>query len=224
MPDPDPRPEPYAWTSSPENDKVIGAFVQALTTLNDVRVDSKVEAGPMRYKYATLGAVLEEIRPKLATQGLVLSQSPTDIGVITTVFHSSGQWLRFPPLLIRPAGGTPQNMGSAISYARRYQLLSICNLATDDDDGAAASTPPPSRPAPPPEPDPRHARIAKVTEELAALSEQHKTETKNWAAGAGKKLSPAAMFEDPEWLGEVEGYLAMLAAETVSQSGGEEPF
>ena len=33
----------------------------------------------------------------------------------------------------------PQQIGSAISYARRYSLLSILNLNTDDDDGNAAA-------------------------------------------------------------------------------------
>jgi hypothetical protein len=35
----------------------------------------------------------------------------------------------------------PQAQGSAISYARRYAITSILNLAISDDDGEAASRP-----------------------------------------------------------------------------------
>ena len=232
MPDTDaaaPAADPFVWTSSHENDKVIAAFVAALIDMDDIQVDSKVEAGPMRYKYATLAAVLNEVRPKLAKHGLVLSQSPTtEVGVITTVFHQSGQWLRFPPLLIRPAGGTPQNVGSAISYSRRYSILSICNLATEDDDGHAASVAP-RPPAASSEPDPRHGRIAAVTDGLGRLSPQDRDEIKAWAEKAGKKLSQKAMFEDPEWLSEVEGYLAVVENDATTRNeatraGDEEPF
>ena len=53
--------------------------------------------------------------------------------------HSSGEWIGgvYP---VRPAQNTPQGMGSAITYARRYSLSAMLGLAADDDDdGNAAS-------------------------------------------------------------------------------------
>lgn len=41
-----------------------------------------------------------------------------------------------------PAGGTPQQTGSAITYARRYSALAALGLATEDDDGQSATVPP----------------------------------------------------------------------------------
>jgi hypothetical protein len=228
MPDPEPTTvDPFTWTTSSGSVEVISAFVKALKTMKDITFDAKVEAGPMRYKYATLSQVLDEVRPKLADHGLVMSQTATEVGVSTTFFHESGEWLRFPPLYIKPAGGTPQNVGSAISYARRYSILSICNLATEDDDGHAAAKAPPAAPERPAPRDTRPDRIDAVLTTLGGLSERYKAETKAWATSAGKKLSGKALFEDAEWLDEVEGYLNVLLTEIEQQTpppGDEEPF
>jgi hypothetical protein len=52
-------------------------------------------------------------------------------------------------------------MGSAITYARRYQLAAIVGVAPDDDDdGNAASEPTPARAAaPPPKPEAKPAKL-----------------------------------------------------------------
>ena len=42
-----------------------------------------------------------------------------------------------------------QALGSAITYARRYALVSMLGLEQDDDDGNKACTPPPPPPPPP---------------------------------------------------------------------------
>ena len=195
-----------SWVASFPSDKVIPAFVKALWEMDDVAKTKKVEAGPMRYSYADLGDVLGEIRPKLKAQGLALSQSAnTEFGVTTTLFHESGQWLRFAPLLIKPAGGTPQNIGSAITYARRYSAQTVMGLATEDDDGRAASVA-----AAPPTHDPRTGRVDEMLRRLTALGDDDKAEMKSWAEGEGRKLSGKALYEDPEWLDQVEAYLDVL--------------
>jgi len=54
--------------------------------------------------------------------------------LIGTLSHSSGEWIRtFIPLIADKMD--MQKMGSAISYARRYALSSLCHIATEDDDG-----------------------------------------------------------------------------------------
>lgn len=216
MPDPDPDVWTYLWTSSPESDKVIPAFVAALNDMHDIKTDSKVEAGPMRYKYATLGAVLDEVKPKLSGKGLAMSQSPTALGVITTIFHDSGQWLRFPPVLIESVGKTPQNVGSAISYSRRYSVLSICNLATEDDDGASASVNPRSEA---PAHDPVKIRTDAVMRRLGELTADQQNEVKAWADG--RSLAGNNLFRDVEWLSQVEGYLAVLDDDIAREAAQE---
>ena len=127
---------------SDESEQVIAAFVKAAAVMGDVRKNAKVNAGQMRYTYADLATVLEAVRPHLAANGLALSQWADEDGVSTVLYHTSGQWIKYPPLQIAPEGAKAQAVGSAISYAKRYQILSVFGLATEDDDGAHAQQPP----------------------------------------------------------------------------------
>jgi len=63
-----------------------------------------------------------------------------DNGVkIETIFmHSSGEQIS-GGLLYVPSQQDAQKYGSALTYARRYSLLSACGLPAEDDDGNAAS-------------------------------------------------------------------------------------
>ena len=56
--------------------------------------------------------------------------------------HTSGQWIE-GELAIKPTKMDAQGVGSVISYARRYSLMSILGIAAagEDDDGAKASKP-----------------------------------------------------------------------------------
>jgi hypothetical protein len=95
-------------------------------------------------KYAGLPTVLEAVLPILNENGLVLSQSPiTDgdkIGVKTTIIHAeSGETIE-GEFTMQLSKNDPQGAGSAITYARRYSLISILGLNVDeDDDGNLAS-------------------------------------------------------------------------------------
>ena len=60
------------------------------------------------------------------------------IAVGTVVMHRGGGRLVSPTIAL-PAVGTPQAVGSAITYARRYSLLATIGLATEDDDAQAAA-------------------------------------------------------------------------------------
>ena len=189
------------WDASEPCDKVIPAFVKALNTLEDVVKDRRVVAGPMHYSYADLATVFDEVRPKLKAQGLAVSQVANADGVTTTVFHESGQWLRFAPLAVTAMGHTPQNQGSAITYSRRYSLLAIMGMATEDDDAHSASV----ATTPHADMDPVHDRIDGVLRQMKDLSEDDKARLKEWADG--RSLSAKSLYDDRDWLGEVEGFL-----------------
>lgn len=98
--------------------------------------------------YATLQDVIEGTRSALNANGIALLQFPADsenpkrIGIITLLSHSSGEYLesRYTfPLGSDLAHGT----GSAITYAKRYAMCAILNVAGDeDDDGNEASNVP----------------------------------------------------------------------------------
>lgn len=94
-----------------------------------------------RSKYADLAAVRAVIREPLAVNDISIIQAPRTIGseveVETMLLHKSGEYIA--ETLRLPVGKwDAHGIGSGISYARRYGLMSILALAADDDDGNAA--------------------------------------------------------------------------------------
>jgi hypothetical protein len=137
-----------AWAAtSPFIDKWMAAFVAALGTVEDVirgeeaKVKSQRTGAEFTYTYAGLATYFAASRPKLAEHGLAISQSVTnDDGVVTvwtTILHTSGQWVTFLPLTFATSSN-PQDVGSAMTYARRYSHMAALGLASEDDDGQRA--------------------------------------------------------------------------------------
>ena len=89
-------------------------------------------------KYADLAAVLDAIRKPLSDNGLAVTQTSEmrngTFCLVTRLCHSSGQWIAGEYPL--PAQATPQQLGSALTYARRYSLSAIACIAADEDDAA----------------------------------------------------------------------------------------
>lgn len=86
-------------------------------------------------KYASLAAILDEIQSMLTECKLVFTQIPEEsTHLITLLFHTeSGEFIE-SRYELKSAQTTPQGIGSAITYARRYSLTSILGLNIDDDD------------------------------------------------------------------------------------------
>ena len=101
------------------------------------------------YTYADLADVLKVALKALSAHGLGIMQFPevaydqngTTVTMGATLFHASGEYMVVPPLPLRiRSNATAQEVGSAITYARRYQLQSVLGLSPDDDDdGSKAS-------------------------------------------------------------------------------------
>ena len=95
-------------------------------------------------KYADINSVLAEIRPILSEFGIVVMQ-PTRIvdghNVLMTylVNADNGEQLGEASMLL-PDIQDVQKLGAAITYLRRYELVSILALEQEDDDGSSAST------------------------------------------------------------------------------------
>lgn len=93
----------------------------------------------LKNRYADLGAYLEVVMPALSECGLILNQFPTGSGLITQITHAeSGEFFRcnFP---LNVSGKTGQEIGSQISYFRRYSISAILSLFAEDDDNNASS-------------------------------------------------------------------------------------
>jgi hypothetical protein len=92
--------------------------------------------------YASLPHIITEVSEPLEKAGLILSQLPNGDGLTTMLIHAeSGEYISATYTLQVVRQNDPQAQGSAISYARRYAITSILNLAISDDDGEAATRP-----------------------------------------------------------------------------------
>ncbi len=87
--------------------------------------------------FADLESVIKVIKPAFLKHGLSFVQLPITseggkgIGVSTMLMHSSGQWIEGEYLLPLEKV-TPQGAGAAITYARRYGLVSLCGIPQVD--------------------------------------------------------------------------------------------
>lgn len=105
--------------------------------------DDKGQAGNRETRYANLARITDAVEPLLIELRLVWTCLPT---------MSDGQFVLRYKLEHEPSGeyltgdyplpsSSPQTMGGAITYARRYALCAVLNIApVEDDDDADAAT------------------------------------------------------------------------------------
>jgi hypothetical protein len=114
----------------------------------------KTSSNPhFKSRYADLAACVEAVVEAFNNNGIFLMQ-PThdcDDGVIveTLFIHESGEQMSSGKLHVPAAKRDAQGYGSALTYARRYSLMTACGIVPEDDDGNSASKP---KPAPAPAP------------------------------------------------------------------------
>lgn len=95
--------------------------------------------------YVSLEGVLEVVLPVLNELGLLLLQPPTNVNgqpALRTIIADveSGEQIEYDMMLVLERDN-PQGQGSALTYAKRYSILSLLGLTADaDDDGQKAST------------------------------------------------------------------------------------
>ncbi len=98
-----------------------------------------------RSKYAGLDACIEAVIDALHANGIALMQRnvPCESGVSveTILLHTSGETISGGILHVPASKQDAQGYGSALTYARRYGILTLCGIAPEDDDGNAASRP-----------------------------------------------------------------------------------
>lgn len=122
-------------------------FIQVLNEVPNFVTDETAQAGNRTYKYLNLATILKTIKPVFEKHGLAFSQRVTFsnegearqvIGTVETIiFDSEEQMVACSyPFFVT---GDPQQVGSAITYARRYSLYAVLGIFPDkDDDGAYA--------------------------------------------------------------------------------------
>jgi hypothetical protein len=119
-------------------------YQKLLLAQQEIGTITKSKENPFfKSKYADINVILAIVKPILNKNGLVLTQAfvtreDGKTGIITGLVEAeNGQGLHY--FVEMPLGATPQQIGSAVSYFRRYALQSLLALEAVDDDANEAS-------------------------------------------------------------------------------------
>lgn len=130
-----------------ENNTLSKKFMQVLNEVPNFSTDETANAGSRTYKYLNLSTLLKNIKPIFEKHGIAFSQKVTfdgtgdgrqTLGTVETIIFDENeqQTVCEYPFYIT---GDPQQVGSAITYARRYSLTTVLGIFPDkDDDGGYA--------------------------------------------------------------------------------------
>lgn len=130
-----------------ENNNLNRKFMQVLADVPNFSTDETAQAGKRTYKYLSLATLLKNVKPIFEKHGLAFTQKVTldntgdgrqTIGTVETIIFddTDQQTVCSYPFFVT---GDPQQVGSAITYARRYSLTAVLGIFPDkDDDGAYA--------------------------------------------------------------------------------------
>ena len=125
--------------SSEKIDAVVKALFEAQKDIPHVK---KTELNPFhKSTYAGLTSIIDVVKPIFIKHGLMVMQLPSynesRVVVETIVFHvPSAQWIGCEAST--PATESPQGTGSAITYLRRFGLVSMAFIGQEDDDAEGA--------------------------------------------------------------------------------------
>jgi hypothetical protein len=96
--------------------------------------------------YSTLDIIIETAQPHLTENKLFVIQDVktegAKVSTQTTICHESGEFFEFEPVVLTATKDTAQQIGSAMTYGRRYSISIALGIASqEDDDGQEASQP-----------------------------------------------------------------------------------
>ncbi|HNR26169.1 MAG TPA: ERF family protein [Methanobacteriaceae archaeon] len=120
-------------------------FMEDLIQLqSEIHNPSNTATNPfLKSKYAPLNEILNMVRPLCNKHGFFLFQDISGDGefvtVETNILHRTGHSIRSGELEIKPDKKGIQGAGAAITYMRRYQLLSLLGIAGEDDNDGEGS-------------------------------------------------------------------------------------
>lgn len=129
----------------PKHENLAAALAAFQAKLPTVAKNATGQVGQNRnYKYADLKDISDAVYPRLSEHGLAFTSKPrihAETGKFVLAFsllHESGE--REDGEFELPAGNM-QQLGSALTYAKRYSLCAVTGVVPgdDDDDGHAAS-------------------------------------------------------------------------------------
>lgn len=160
--------------------QIAKALAEAQRNFDPILKAQTAEMGKYKYAFADLSDVLAAVRPHLNEQSIAVVQTVEDEQMATYLLHASGEWLCCTTKLVEVGEGSPQEIGSGLTYSRRYGLCVALGVVgeTDDDAKSAQSNPtartkrtePQAVPRPNPRMDPMRSETSlKLVEAMSAL-------------------------------------------------------
>lgn len=111
---------------------IISALIKAQKTIKHAQKDAKNPH--FKNHYATLESVIDATKDSLLENEIVVTHIVTKENIlVTTLLHSSGEQITSEMNLLNATN--MQQMGSSITYARRYSLAALLNISQIDEDG-----------------------------------------------------------------------------------------
>jgi hypothetical protein len=127
-----------------DNKALYAAMAKAFASMDGASKDALNPHFKMRY--ADLASVVSAIKPALTDNDLWFRQYTHEqtggVCVETMVCHASGDELSFGKLFVPASKQDAQGYGSALTYARRYSLMTAFGICPEDDDGNLAKPAP----------------------------------------------------------------------------------
>lgn len=161
--------------------------------------------------FMELKAVVAEVTPMLNEEELlwearpsIEAEAPRRPTLKYSLTHVPSKEARADEMLLALQKGTPQDLGSAITYARRYALVAVLNLVVDKDDDGHSATKAASLPEQKPD-----------SEATQALTAEEQTDLRQVAADLATELKefPEAWAATEQWAKEREIDLGSPPAE-----------
>lgn len=125
--------------SSPEIDQITAALCRFQAKITPIPKNKSVKIpsrnGDIQFSYADLTQIVETVKRPLTEEGLCFTQGFFENEGITYIrtclLHVSGQFLISEKKFIED--GSVKDMGTRLTYQRRYQLAAILGIVSDDD-------------------------------------------------------------------------------------------
>jgi hypothetical protein len=164
---------------TPANAETVGFSGDLVNAFAEIEGAAKDKVNPhFKSKYADLTSVIDAIKPVLAKHNLAFYQrpQPSESGILvqTILRHSSGEEVDLGTLYVPANKNDAQGFGSALTYARRYALMTAFGVPAEDDDGNAAARSSPC--------------AAATSNAVPPITDQQRDLIQQLAPGAGKTL------------------------------------
>jgi hypothetical protein len=142
------------FTSSNETSEIDAALslfkskMLPVKRSNDVAMKGTSKAGKeyeVKYEYAPLEVIQEQVRPILSENGLTINQFLSYIelkegiteAIVTRIGHKSGQWHKSIWPIDMTGTSKEQDRGSKLTYNKRYCYAAALDIALIDEDDDA---------------------------------------------------------------------------------------